>query len=361
MNFSIKTLAASIFAIGILASCSDTNDDSTDNDDTQNAALQQEVLSNLSISVITATYQSLNENALALRTAVQGMSIGDESALQIAKEAWQATRAPWEKTEGFLYGPVDTEGIDPAIDSWPVDVNAINGVLNSGNPITQSLLESNNEARGFHTIEYFIWGINGNKPASDLTARELEYLIAAAENLQLKTAQLYNGWATTGGNFADNFISAGTNSSIYTSKKAALQEIVEGLSIIADEVGNGKIEEPLNGNNGGPKPEAEESRFSNNSKLDFANNMRSIQNIYLGDYNGATGSGITNIVASVNATLDQEIKTAIATAITSIEAIPGTFTEAIVNHRSDVEAAQQDVLALQNLLDSQLLPLISNL
>ncbi|OMP32733.1 imelysin family protein [Mangrovimonas sp. DI 80] len=360
MSNSIKSILMLVFISTVFVSCSDSNEDSN-NDDAINEALYQEVLTNLSVSVITETYNSMNNNAIALKEAVANLTIGDETALQTVKEAWQATRQPWENSEGFLYGPVDTEGIDPAIDSWPVDVNAINGILNSGNPITQSLLESNNEARGFHTIEYFVWGIEGDKAASELTERELEYLVAATENLQSKTAQLYNGWIASGGNFANNFVNAGESGSIYTSQKGALQEIVEGLSIIADEVGNGKIEEPLNGNNGGAKPEAEESRFSNNSKLDFSNNMRSILNVYVGDYNGINGKGISEIVATVDSSLDQEIQGAITAAIYAIDAIPGTFTEAIYDNRDAVGLAQEKVLELQSLLDSQLLPLIGNL
>ncbi|GLU45175.1 imelysin family protein [Allomuricauda sp. NBRC 101325] len=350
-----------IFTVALLGltSCSNNSAD-TETIDTS-AELYTEVLTDLSVDVITQTYFDLSFNAAAMHDLSSNITIGDEATLTALKEAWQDTRAPWEKTEGFLYGPVDTEGIDPAIDSWPVDVNAINNILNSGDPITSSLLESNNEARGFHTIEYFIWGLEGNKSADELTDREIEYLQAVTQNLKEKTAQLYNGWASAGDNFAANFILAGQNGSIYSSQKAALQEIVEGLAIIADEVANGKIEEPLNGDNGSAKPEAEESRFSNNSKLDFANNIRSIQNIYLGDYDGNSGKGITDIIATVDADLDTEVTTSIAAAIAAIEAIPGTFTDAIVNNRSEVENAQENVASLLTLLESRILPAISNL
>ena len=353
-----------IFILGIISTLTVTN--CSDNDDSSeaidaSAVLYTEVLTDISLDVITETYKTLYTNSIALETAVNNLTIGDEAALQVVKEAWQNTRAPWEKSEGFLYGPVDIDGIDPAIDSWPVDVNAINNILNSSNPITSTLLESNNEARGFHTIEYFVWGIDGNKSASSLTAREIEYLKAATQNLKVQTTDLYFGWIASNGNFVSNFINAGTSGSIYTSRKSALQEIVEGLTMIADEVANGKIEEPLNGNNGGPKPAAEESRFSNNSKLDFANNIRSIQNVYLGDYNGANGKGITDIVAARNATLDTNIKAAISNAISAIEAIPGTFTDAIVNNRPAVQNAQTKVGDLLTLLQSNLEPFISNL
>ncbi|WP_452229271.1 imelysin family protein [Lacinutrix sp. MEBiC02404] len=351
---SLATLAAVSFT-----SCSDNEENSETVD--PNAGIYTEVLTDLAIDVITETYNSLYTNSVTLETAVSNLTIGNETELDAVKAAWQNTRAPWEKSEGFLYGPVDTDGIDPAIDSWPVDVNAIDNILNSTNEITSALLESNNEARGFHTLEYFIWGLNGNKAASELTTRELEYLVAATQNLKTKTQELYFGWLTSEGDFASNFVNAGASGSIYTSQKGALEEIVEGLVIITDEVANGKIEEPLNGNNGGAKPEAEESRFSNNSKLDFANNIRSIQNIYLGDFNGNNGNGITNVVALSNATLDAEVKVAIAAAITAIEAIPGTFTDAIVNNRTAVQNAQTKVAELLIVLESDLTPFITSL
>ena len=353
----IITLAA-ILPFGF-SGCSDN--DPPEETPNNNDGLYSRVLKDLSLDVITATYNQLYINSIALEEAANTMSVGDEAALEYARSKWQDTRAPWEQSEGFLYGPVDTQGIDPAIDSWPVDVNAINNVLNSSNAITQALLESNNEARGFHTLEYFFWGLDGDKAASDLTIREIEYIKAAASDLRSKTEQLYFGWLPSQGDFAANFINAGESGSVYTSKINALSEIAEGLTIIADEVANGKIEEPLNGNNGGPKPQAEESRFSNNSKADFANNIRSIEHIYLGKFNGVQGSGLSNIVNVVNSNLDSEIKTAIAEAISAIEAIPATFTQAIVNSRGEVEFAQSKVLVLLNKLQSQLEPLISNL
>ncbi|WP_026451025.1 imelysin family protein [Aequorivita capsosiphonis] len=352
--FTLSTIVAFGFT-----SCSDN--DAPEETPNNNNELYNEVLKDLSLDVITSTYNQLYINSIALEEAANAMSVGDEAALEDAKSKWQDTRAPWEESEGFLYGPVDTEGIDPAIDSWPVDVNAINNVLNSSNAITQALLESNNEARGFHTLEYFFWGLNGDKTAAQLTAREIEYIKAAASDLRSNTEQLYFGWLPSEGNFANNFVNAGESGSVYTSKTNALSEIAEGVTIIADEVANGKIEEPLNGNSGGPKPAAEESRFSNNSKLDFANNIRSIQHIYLGDFNGVQGSGLSNIVNVENSSLDGEIKSAISEAIDAIEAIPGTFTQAIVNNRAEVEFAQTKVLALLIKLQSQLEPLISNL
>ncbi len=346
-----------------LVSCSDNNPINPDNpdDDNQKNELYTTVLTN-DANIITQTYVQLNDEASNLTVKAQNLSVGDEVALEAAKEAWKNARAPWEKSEGFIFGPVENLGIDPAVDSWPVDINAINNILNSGDTINSSVLETNNEARGFHTLEYFLWGINGDKTASELTNREIEYIVAAAKNLENKSQQLANAWLPSGGNFANVLVETGpSNPANYTSQKVALKELVEGMQGIANEVAVIKIENPLNGNGGNPKPNAEESRFSHNSKLDFANNIRSIQNIYLGQFNGVDSKGMSAVIAEQDASLDAEITAAISDAISAIEAIPGTFTDAIQNNREAVENAQGKVLELSNMLQDQALPVISNL
>lgn len=345
-----------------ILSCSDNAPiDETDTNTDPSAELYAKVLTNISLNVITDTYKDLFENARNLNETTKALEIGNSESLEQVREAWKNTRAPWELSEGFLYGPVDTQGIDPAIDSWPVDVNAINNILESDQEITASLLETNNEARGFHTIEYLIWGLDGEKSATELTERQIEYLVAATQNLEDKTRQLYMGWNPDENNFAENFIKAGQEGSLYRSRKAALEEVGEGMVIIADEVANGKIEVPLNGNNGSAKPEAEESRFSNNSKLDFANNIRSIRNLYKGSLDGSATSGLSAVVSKNDAALDAELETKIEASISAIEAIPGSFTMAIENDREAVAVAQQKVAVLKAMLESKLLPLISGL
>ena len=356
-----------IFALGLMTIASLAFVNCSNNDDTPfvnpNAALYSSVLTNVSNNVIIDTYKELNDNALILKSAINAVTFPmTDAQMTDIKLKWQATRSPWEQSESFLYGPVGIEEVvDPAIDSWPVDVAAIDVIKNNGAPITAASLATNDDARGFHTIEYFIWGINSNKTAAQIDARDIEFLKAAVDDLQQNTQKLYDAWKTAGGNYASNFILAGTTASVYPSQKSALDEISQGLVGIATEVATGKIEEPLNGNAGGPKPEAEESRFSNNSKLDFANNIRSIQNIYLGDFNTHDGAGMTNIVSLTNPALDTNIKTKIAEAIAAIDAIPGTFTNAITNNRAAVQNAQTKVNELKTMLESQLLPFIEGL
>ncbi|MCB9281772.1 MAG: imelysin [Lewinellaceae bacterium] len=318
------------------------------------------VLTNLSENVILNTYLDLKDKASALQTATQNLEADPNTAnLEIARTAWAAARSPWEQSEGFLFGPVDQEGLDPSLDSWPVNVTDLNNVLNGGNALTPEFLQAQEGTlKGFHTIEYLLWGTDSQKAVADFTAREFEYLAACSAVLASDAAQLYERWAPAGGDYIANVLNAGKTGSIYPSQKAALEEMANALSIIADEVGNGKINDPFSQQD----LSLEESRFSNNSKADFANNIRSIKNIYTGKYlTFGTLTGLSAVIADRDAALDVRLKTEIDAAIAAIEAIPGTFGDAVFNNASAVSDAQTKVRTIQQTLESDILPLISKL
>ncbi|MCB0663731.1 MAG: hypothetical protein KDC24_13375, partial [Saprospiraceae bacterium] len=265
------------------------------------------LLNNLGNDVILATYQDLSIKGASLQTAAANLEADPSPEnLEAARRAWVAARSPWEQSEGFLFGPVDQEGLDPSLDSWPVNVTDLNNVLNSNNELTVSFLEQQEGTlKGFHTIEFLLWGEDGNKTVDQLSAREFEYLAACAGALANDTEALYNLWAPASGNYIENIVKAGNGSPVYISQKSAVEEITNALVIIADEVANGKINEPLSQMD----LSLEESRFSSNSKADFADNMRSIQNIYVGNF-GVRGNGIglSIVVANENPTLDSKVK-----------------------------------------------------
>lgn len=307
------------------------------------------VLQNVATDVITATYADLAAEASDLLAATQALR-DDPSAgrLALARQQWRDTRRPWELSEGFLFGPVDTEGLDPALDSWPVNRTDLDAVLASGAALTPAYVGGLEATlRGFHTIEYLLFGIDGTKTAGDFTARELDYLVSAAAVLDADARRLLNAWAPSGLDYAGELANAGGAGSRYPSQQAAVQELVGGLVTIADEVGSGKIGGPY----GDRSTAEEESRFSGNSLADFADNIRSVQNVYLGDYAGRTGPGLTDLVAARDGALDARVRSEIGAAIVAIEAVPAPFSTAITESRPAVQAAIDAVLALRATLE----------
>lgn len=316
------------------------------------------ILENIGTNVILTTYTDLDNKAATLLTAVETLQTTPNAThLGLARQAWRDARSPWEKSEGFLFGPVDTKGIDPSIDSWPVNKIDLDAVLAGDATLNKTYIDGlEGTLKGFHTIEYLLWDEDGNKLYSEFTTREYEYLIACVQSLKGATAELKNSWSSDGDNFVANISEAGSAASIYVSQKAALQELVDGLIGIADEVANGKINDPLSQQD----LSLEESQFSDNSKADFQDNIRSILNVYQGSYT-IDGLGIADFVQAQNAELHTRFLEEIEHAIADIGNIPGTFGEAVFNNAEDVEHAQEAVRTIQQTLEEDIAPLIAKL
>lgn len=346
-------IVAPILATALLglAACS-----STDNDDDSSAFDATALLNDAAVHVIAATYADLAARADDLETAIAAFKqTPDSTHLEKARAQWRAARRPWEQSEAFLFGPVASEGIDPSIDSWPLNKTDLDAVLNNGESLTQAYIDGlEGTQKGFHTIEYLLFGTSNEKRASDVTVREMEYLQAVAASFSAAVHQLDSAWAPAKGNYAAKLHQAGKSGSLYASSKAALQELLTGMSDICNEVGTGKITDPFSQKD----RTLEESQFSDNSVADFADNMRSVQNLFYGSYGSFDGVGIQDFIKSKNPALAATVEKAIQDAIEAIEAIKPTFGKAIFDDRPTVQKAQDAVLHLQEILDGQVRPLL---
>ena len=351
-----------VLSIGLIG-CSLTGcgSDDDDDDDTVRAGGEADAfdasttLDDFANKVVLATYIDLDNRAGDLLTAVKTLESDTTQAnLVQAQAAWKAARAPWEQSEAFLFGPVDTQGLDPALDSWPVNRVDLDGVLGSGQALTEASIDALEDTlKGFHTIEYLLFREGNQRKAEDITPRELEYLVATTENLKSKTAQLASAWAASGENYAAEVANAGTSSTIYRSQKDAMQEMVNGMIVIADEVANGKISDPFNEKD----TTLVESQFSFNSISDFQDNIRGIQNVYMGKFT-ADGQGLNEFVNGKDTDLDARFQTEVQTAIDTIGAIPDPFRDSITAQRAAVQAAIDAVSTVQQTLENDILKLV---
>jgi hypothetical protein len=189
-------------------------------------------------------------------------------------------------------------------------------------------------------------------------------MVGVAEDLARQTIRLEASWAgidnvTTAKqtilseselepsmNYGEALIAAGeTGNTLYKSQIAAYVQILTGCMDIADEVGNTKITDPVNSEN----VLDVESWYSWNSISDFSDNIRSVQNAYLGGREGSRSSSlsVSHYIAEVDSELDTNIKAAIVTAINAIEAMPAPFRNNLTWSTNNLAALN----ACNNLMD----------
>lgn len=153
--------------------------------------------------------------------------------------------------------------------------------------------------------------------------------------------------------YIHSFTSAGASNSFYTNKREVYEEIVNAMIGICEEVASGKIGEPFNLQD----PTLEESPYSYNSLVDFKNNIRSVQNVYLGKYE-TDGYGLEDLVRQHKLTLDNTIKTKINTSISALSNITVPFGTAITDQPQQVQNAIDAIEDLKNTLEAELLPFV---
>lgn len=319
-----------------------------------NEQLESAILSDFSSHVARANYNELEQLLDQLHTdALALQQTTDATNLTAARSAWRTARAAWEKSEAFLFGPVSTENIDPSTDTWPVDYLSLDSLLSSTLDFTPANIHAlGDELKGYHPAEYLLWGTNGDKQAGQFTTRELEFLVALTADLKDKGTALRSSWdASQSGNYGEVFSSAGSGSTVYASRRAAFEELVNGITGICDEVANGKIAEPFLAQD----PSLEESPYSNNSLIDFTNNMIGVRNVYRGDFN-ADGKGLQDYLQANNLSLHNTITAQIDQAIASLNAITVPFGEAIISQPTQVQLAIDQINTLKTTLEDQLLP-----
>ena len=353
MKMNFKTLlAVAVAAIAIpFVSCTKDENSGTPSADTGKASI---IAAQFVEKTVKPTYTNLAAKADDLVSKLQALKTSRTDAnVTAACEVFLEARDWWEKSEAFLFGAATDFGIDPHIDSWPLDVDGFNNLMNSPAMLTSLAGDDGdvyagdylgNALLGFHGIEYIIFANGNPKAATAITNDQLTYAIAVAGDLRNRCFQLEVSWlgddapaahiekvedlelnsTLNGGlSYGENMRNAGNAGSSYATAIAALEAIIDGCRTIADEVGTSKIGAPYSGED----VNYIESPYSQKSIIDFYNNIISIQNVYMGGVEGNRdeSNSLHTFIRSFNSSLDAEVVAAINNALTKIDAMPKPF------------------------------------
>ena len=310
---------------------------------------EQDVLTDFAHVLVNPNYQDIQNKAQALFGAIQQLhSTPNDANLLQAQDAWRAVRVPWEQCEAFLFGPVEDFNYDPATDTWPVSTVELDSLLASSNPLTLNDINAlPYSLKGYHPIEYILFGVGGSKTAAQLTPRQLQYILSLSESLYNSTTDLRNSWdVSQPGNFTEQLITAGNGSTHFSTRKDAFIAIVTAMASICNEVANGKMQDPLSAHDS----TLVESQYAHNATEDFTNNIRGIRNAYFCQYH-ITGTSLHQLVASYDLSLDQSISSHIDAALAALAPINSNFGEAIFTQVGSIQQAQNAISTLEGSLN----------
>lgn len=344
---------AALFAVSFNSCKKDKSNSTTTTDD--NSAVKTAVINQFIDHTVAPTYGNLaaytDELVSDLKTLRENMT---QTNVDNACTTFLEARKWWEKSEAFLFGPANDFGIDPHIDSWPLDEDAFNNLMASPNMLAALDSEDGdviageqlgNALLGFHGIEYVLFHEGQPRPVGELTNDFMIYAVAVAGDLRNRCFQLEVSWLgddapashvalmeelelnttvnSSDFSYGENMRRAGNAGSTYPTLTNALQAMLDGCIDIADEVGTSKIGKPHNGED----VTYVESPYSQKSIIDFYDNITSIQNSYMGGVEGERDEtkSIHAFIRSFDSSLDTRITDAIDNALAKINSMKAPF------------------------------------
>ena len=386
MNKKLFTMSLAMMGLCTFTACSSSSDDDK-KDDKKEIVIQDAeydaIINQYVDNVVMPTYSDLKEkNSDLYLSVVDFGNAPSDAKFQAICDAWLAAREPWEQSEAFLFGPVADFGLDPNMDSWPLDQEAIVNTLKSQqwNDMTWSgdydeddeAIAAAQNVRGFHTLEFLAFRDGKARTLTDQAASDnaadyvynetnatawAQYMRNTAQLLVDDVTLLCNEWEDS---YANEFKKH--NGGDFTSGLSCIEQLIDGCIDIAGEVGGAKIGEPYDLYMSGKKTEAlyaVESWYSWHSRDDYTNNIYSIRNAYYGSRDGSIhNNSLSKLVAKYDQELDQKVKQAIDRAAKNIQAIPQPFRNNI--NSTEAQNAMEACAELAEVLENDLKPFLQN-
>lgn len=386
MKKQLFLMGLAMMGLCTFTACSSSSDDDK-KPETQEVTIQDSeydaIINQYVDNVVMPTYRDLKTKNSALYNAVVAFGNNPSNAgFQTICDAWLAAREPWESSEAFLFGPVADFGLDPNMDSWPLDQEAIVNTLKSQQWNTMEWegdYDEDDEAiaaaqnvRGFHTLEFLAFRDGKARTLTDQAASDnaadyvydesnatawAQYMRNTAQLLVDDVTLLCDAWETS---YANEFKKH--NRGDFTSGLSCIEQLIDGCIEIAGEGGGAKIGEPYDLYMSGKTQEAlyaVESWYSWHSRDDYTNNIYSIRNAYFGSRDGSiNNNSLSKLVAKYDADLDSRVKAAIKAAADAIQAIPQPFRNNI--NTAEAASAQLACQDLSDVLEDELKPFLQN-
>ncbi len=369
---SAAIVAASLLLAVNFSSC---KKDPQTNTEEANKAQKEAIVKQYLNHTVYPTYASLAEKTDALVENLEALKANKTQAnVNAATVTFLEARKWWEMSEAFLFGAASDFGIDPHIDSWPLDEDAFNNLMASPNMIAALATDEDgmvageqlgNALLGFHGIEFILFREGQPRNVNEITDDMMTYIVAVSRDLRNRCFQLEVSWnpnapqahkdlmeelefntTVNGGanTYGENMTQAGQAGSTFATFTNALEAIADGCIDIADEVGTSKIGKCHTGED----VTYVESPYSQKSITDFYDNITSIKNAYMGGMESQRDEALSlhTYIKDNNKELDTKAMNAIDNAMKKIQAMKAPF----VQYYADASAGEA-MEACQNLSD----------
>ena len=390
--------------MGLVSCSSDDDDNKDDNRLADKEQAMQAITDQYVNNVVFPIYKSLANQTSTLfeqlADAKGKLRAGTLTQGDIDKicNTFVSARSAWEQSESFLFGAATDFGIDPHIDTWPLDRTALAKALSSAEiiddlddlddgGIDNARALVGEQQLGFHGIEFIIFRNGKNRTLAALKGieddeafsgrnitgeQELVFATAVAGDLRDKCYQLEVSWlgeqapkahqerveecefptTVAGGDtsYGDNMLNATKAGSTLSTWRGVMSTIlVAGCSNICAEVAGQKIGQAYLGTD----PDYIESPYSQRSYYDFFDNVSSVQFSLYGNLGTtAHANSIMSYLQKHNPTMAADLKARLDAALSALNTAKAGTPFVVESHSASAKAAMDAINELDDALNT---------
>ena len=391
-------------SMGLVSCSSDDDDNKDDNRLAEKEQAMQAITDQYVNNVVFPIYKSLANQTSTLfeqlADAKGKLRAGTLTQGDIDKicNTFVSARSAWEQSESFLFGAATGFGIDPHIDTWPLDRTALAKALSSAEiiddlddlddgGIDNARALVGEQQLGFHGIEFIIFRNGKNRTLAALKGieddeafsgrnitgeQELVFATAVAGDLRDKCYQLEVSWlgeqapkahqerveecefptTVAGGDtsYGDNMLNATKAGSTLSTWRGVMSTIlVAGCSNICAEVAGQKIGQAYLGTD----PDYIESPYSQRSYYDFFDNVSSVQFSLYGNLSTtAHANSIMSYLQKYNSTMAADLKARLDAALSALNTAKAGTPFVVESHSASAKAAMDAINELDDALNT---------
>lgn len=333
--------------LAVLVSCGSEPNGMEDNFD------RSKILNNVTDNIILPAWRDLVDHTADLQSKFQAFEASaNETTLKALKASWLQARLSWKACEPFKFGPLESRGLENAVDLWPVSTSGIETAISNYNGSDSYLTQIGSDRKGFGSIEYLLLATSDAETLTALAdANRKAYLGLLIDELAEIAATIQSDW--TGG-YADEFrTDLGNDAGASTTLMA--NELIYHVEVTK----NYRLETPLGIRSGSatPLPETLESYYAHESKALIGASLDITLSIFTGDQ----GSGFDDYLDELNIddgegkALSEVIVEQIQLCQSDLAAINGTLAEALESDKTAVEKLYVDLKELTLLIKTDMM------
>ena len=321
------------------------------------------ILMNIGNNIILPAYQNLAAEVNSLDSAISDFNTAANSTkLSNVQNLFKNAYIAWQSVSEYNYfGPASTaQPVLSSVNIFPTSTTTIDSNISVNNDNVNTF--ANTAAKGFPALDYLLFGGGGNTLTNYTTDPEAsnrqKYLAAVSADLKSEVNAVLNAWSAGGGNYISTFVN-GSGNSVSSSLGLLINSMVEDFEILKNDrlgIPLGKI--PV-GSISPVLPKEVEAYYSGISVQLALTQLKTEQGIFLGTTEHGNGLGLINYLIAADAKygsglLSDTIKTAFATDITDLQAVPDPLSQTIQTSPAGADAAFSQSQKLVALLKSDM-------